>query len=91
MLWPVGRRTRNWPETGLGEINGSLHDFPKADFWPGITSGLPVIRPQSTTNGAQNTTKDGLRHHRGQLSNDIRPMGGQVPRSTAPSGDDPGQ
>jgi hypothetical protein len=45
---------------------------------------LPVNRQQSATNGAQNTTKGGLRHHRRQLSSYIRPMGGQVPRYTAP-------
>jgi hypothetical protein len=41
------------PETGLGEINGSLHDFPEADFWPaslrarlGVAmSALPELSP----------------------------------------------
>jgi len=29
--------------TNLEEING---DLPEADFWPGMTSGVPVIRPK---------------------------------------------
>jgi len=28
------------PQTGLEDING---DLPEADFWPAMTSGLPVI------------------------------------------------
>jgi hypothetical protein len=31
------------PETGFGEIN---RNFREEDFWPGTTSGLPVIRPE---------------------------------------------
>ncbi len=31
------------PETGVGDIN---RDFPQADFWPGVTSGLLVTREQ---------------------------------------------
>jgi hypothetical protein len=34
----------SYPETGFEEISG---DVPEADFGLGITSGLPVIRPQS--------------------------------------------
>jgi uncharacterized damage-inducible protein DinB len=29
-------------------------------------------------------------HHRGQLSSDLRPMGGKVPSIYGPSADDPG-
>jgi hypothetical protein len=32
------------PETGLGDINVDLIE---ADFWPGMTSELPVTRPES--------------------------------------------
>jgi hypothetical protein len=41
---PSGRQTGNYPETSLEEINGDLLE---ADFGLGITSGLPVTRPQS--------------------------------------------
>jgi len=34
----------DWPETGFEEING---DVLEADFWPGITSELPVTLPRS--------------------------------------------
>ena len=27
-----------------------MDDLPEADFWPGITSDLPVIHPQSLAN-----------------------------------------
>jgi len=27
------------------------HNFPEADFWPGITSGLPVIQTRSVRPG----------------------------------------
>jgi hypothetical protein len=33
-------------KTGLEEIS----DLLEADFWPGTTSGLPVIRPQAAEN-----------------------------------------
>jgi len=36
-----GRQTASWPETGFGEIKGDLLE---ADFWTGMTSGLPVIQ-----------------------------------------------
>ena len=39
-----GRQYGNYLETGLEEINGDLRE---ADFWPGITSCLPVIRQES--------------------------------------------
>jgi hypothetical protein len=31
-FWADRRQSGTYPETGLGEINGSLHDFPEADF-----------------------------------------------------------
>ncbi|SRR6266849_3323010 len=34
----------NYPETGFEETRPRV---PEADFWPGITSGLPDTRPQS--------------------------------------------
>jgi hypothetical protein len=39
----VFQRFARSPETGLEEISG---DFLEADFWPGITSELLVIRPE---------------------------------------------
>ena len=34
-------KSRGWTETGFGEINV---DVLEADFWPDMTSGLPVTR-----------------------------------------------
>jgi len=48
---PVRRQTGNYPETGLEYINANLLE---ADFWPGMTSGVPVIRPKLA-----NTDPDG--------------------------------
>ena len=48
LLRTICRQPGNYPETGSEEINGDLLE---EDFWPGITSGLPVIRPEAL--GAQ--------------------------------------
>jgi hypothetical protein len=40
---PDGRQSGSDPETGFEE---SMDDLPEADFWPGISSGLPVTRPE---------------------------------------------
>jgi hypothetical protein len=39
----VVRKRGSYLETGFGEING---DVLEADFWGGISSGLPVTREQ---------------------------------------------
>ena len=40
----IVRATRKLARNGLG---GDQCNFLEADLWPGTTSGLPVIRPQS--------------------------------------------
>ena len=46
-LLVYGRPTGSYPETRFEEIGVTESLFLEADFWPGPTSGLPVIRQVS--------------------------------------------
>jgi len=57
---PDCRQAGNYPETGLEEING---DLLQADFWPGITSGLPVTRAEPETRSRPKNLARGMAYH----------------------------